>query len=106
MTSPNDECLHGLTPATCSICKRGPTTVTLTPEVTLCRSCDGEIFWGVNPKTGKRNPINAEPVMGGNISISGWDDEGVPELSYGARGSGPYSSHFSSCPESKDWRRS
>lgn len=79
--------------------------IVLTPKTTTCRSCSALIFWGINTKSGKRNPINAEPVQGGNITISGWDDEGTPELTYGARGSGPYVSHFATCREARDWRR-
>lgn len=101
------ECIHGLTPASCTICIHGPTPrdVELTPKTTTCRSCSASVFWGVNPKTGKRNPVNAEPAQGGNITISGWDDEGTPELTYGAKGSGPYTSHFATCEQAKDWRR-
>jgi hypothetical protein len=100
--------MHELTPETCSICKHGPAPGPneLRPRVTECQSCEAPIFWGVNVKSGKRNPIDVEPVQGGNIRIEGYDGDGVPELVYGARGSGPYVSHFSTCQDADGWRRS
>jgi hypothetical protein len=41
-----------------------------------CRSCDAEIWWWKNPKTGSMSPVNADST-----------------------------SHFANCPNARDWRK-
>lgn len=45
-----------------------------------CRSCDREIEWVENEKSGKVMPLDLDPVPGGN-------------------GNGDRVSHFSTCPD-------
>lgn len=98
----DDLCIHDLAPGTCTICLHGPTPRGPELRESECRSCGAGVIWGINPKTGKRNPLDAEPVPGrGNISLDGFDDEGTPVLVYGAKGSGCYVSHFSTCPNER-----
>lgn len=76
-----------------------------------CQSCNAEVIWCVTHK-GKRMPVDAEPVEGGNVRLR-LDGERViaeypgkehPEFFEEDRAR--YVSHFSSCPHSAQWRRS
>ena len=75
-----------------------------------CKSCAAPIIWTVTHK-GNRMPVDAEPVEGGNVVLrrdgealiaeypgkehpSLFEDDGVR-----------YVSHFSTCPEGKEWRK-
>lgn len=70
-----------------------------------CKSCLAEITWARTEK-GRRIPLDAEPVEGGNIQLQDGiaviighgptllDDEGPRHLS-----------HFVTCPNSQDWRK-
>lgn len=84
-----------------------------------CRSCGAEIFWATTTTSGKRNPIDADPVVGGNLFLFAHRDGGMDvyleavhaasgsERAAGARGRGQrrYVSHFSTCPNSEQHRR-
>lgn len=99
------ECIHGLTPASCTICIHGPTPRTL-DDVTIstCRSCEAEIIW-VETEKGKRMPIDAEPGPGGRFTLSD-DGKTVAFVHTHMARDDLYSSHFETCPDSKDWKRS
>lgn len=60
-----------------------------------CRSCHAEILWCATV-TGKRIPINAKPVQGGNIRLDGECDCIVAVIV--APGAGTHTSHFATCP--------
>ena len=72
-----------------------------------CRSCQARIFWAVSAKTGKRMPIDFEPSAKGNLRIGPGPVAtvigGGAKMAMQARGQA-YISHFSTCPQSKEWR--
>ena len=75
-----------------------------------CRSCGAEIIWAKSRKTGKRIPIDREPVSDGNLKLTTtgtdgplWaepikDDHRISSERY-------FKTHFATCPEAKTWRR-
>ena len=67
-----------------------------------CRSCGAEIRF-VLTTTGKRMPIDAEPRPDGNLVLR----EGVvrPFVPHVSTDTERWVSHFSTCPQSRDWRR-
>lgn len=79
-----------------------------------CRSCNAEITWAASYKTGRKMPVDKEPVPGGNVHFTGeYSDDGLPWIKVqkeappdAARQLGfedsegvafGYVSHFSSC---------
>lgn len=68
--------------------------------MSACRSCGAEIIWVVAAASGKRMPIDAEPVAGGNLVLNG-DQVVYVEPTDAAR----YISHFVTCPQSAEWRK-
>lgn len=43
-----------------------------------CSSCNAPIRWAIT-QAGKRMPLNPSPVQGGNVFVTGWqDDDGHP----------------------------
>lgn len=90
----------------------------------LCTSCNAGIVWTVSEATGKRSPIDAEPVPNGNLRIveqppgparpGGHVDRLPPTIRVagatvdlldptddGVR----YVSHFATCPQAAEHRR-
>jgi hypothetical protein len=63
-----------------------------------CRGCGAEVIWCKTAK-GKSMPLDAVPFSEGNIRIV----DGV--ANYGDKGTGPYVSHFATCPKAGDWRK-
>lgn len=62
-----------------------------------CRSCNAEIVWAKNEKTGKLAPLDAEPSADGNIRLG---PDGTYEIvvpSYRPR-TNLHTSHFATCP--------
>lgn len=82
-----------------------------------CRGCGAEILWALNG-SGKREPVDAEPIANGNIEIEETlvDGEGrrTPLIRHLKKGEidtlfeppPRYVSHFSSCPQAAKHRRS
>lgn len=76
-----------------------------------CRDCRAPILWAVVTSSGKKMPLDAEPVESGNITVESRDERGVPQVRYvtvadRAQGrTGRYVSHFSTCPAAKKFRR-
>jgi hypothetical protein len=75
-----------------------------------CRSCEALIVWTLTEK-GKRMPVDAEPVAGGNLRL----DHERPVHSFVVEPSlldeldttddgKRYVSHFSTCPDAATWR--
>lgn len=67
-----------------------------------CRSCGQTVLW-VNTSNGRRMPLDAQPSPKGNLVIVG-------DVAYKA---GPtdinkplYLSHFATCPQAGNWRKS
>lgn len=73
-----------------------------------CRSCGAEVEWVVL-KSGKRNPLDPDPVDGGNIRVTGThtDEQGrtSPLAEYVGNGKGDRVSHFATCPNAAQHRR-
>lgn len=75
-----------------------------------CNSCRAPILWTTSFKTGKPSPLNPEPVENGNIEVM--PDKNNPSMAISIPARPPlirgdallYVSHFSTCPQSKDWR--
>lgn len=71
-------------------------------KLTKCTGCGANIFF-VTSKSGKYVPLNAEiEIADGNKIL--WQDEinGFKRLAEGKKG---YSSHFSTCPDADNFRR-
>ncbi len=64
-----------------------------------CRSCGKQLVWAATA-SGKKMPLEACSVAEGNIRI---DQTGIARV--GKVGTGPYRSHFATCPNANDWRR-
>lgn len=58
-------------------------------RVCYCNSCKAEIVFLIDPRSGRKNPTNAETV--------GPDDT---EFEWGK-----HQSHFETCPQAAEWRR-
>lgn len=70
-----------------------------------CGSCGAAIVWATTQATGTRIPLNATPIVGGNIELK----DGIAW--YLAKSSLPsglplYVSHFATCPNAKKHRKS
>lgn len=81
----------------------------MTPSA--CRSCGAPIVWGFT-KNSKRMPVDAAPVVGGNIVLtSGNDGPSIMVLGQqeAERRAGEsealYTSHFKTCPQAATHRR-
>jgi hypothetical protein len=101
-----DECMHGLDPATCTICngkvaaERREARDRLDATYTRgdCRQCDAEIAWAEMP-SGKMNPLDPEPAANGNVIIEGNGLAHVGKMREIEAHTGPrYTSHFATCP--------
>ena len=80
-----------------------------------CASCSAEIVW-CRTKTGRRIPVNVDPVLVGNITVD--DYGGLTELIGGSEppitvhwastgsldGRPRYVSHFATCPNADQHR--
>ena len=64
-----------------------------------CRSCQAPIEWATSVK-GKRMPLDAAPVKGGNITLT---EDGVAVVV--AAGDGNRVSHFATCSAAARHRR-
>lgn len=76
-----------------------------------CRSCGGAVIWGFT-KNSKRMPVDAVPVVGGNIVLtSGNDGPSIMVLGHAEaarraeEGEALYTSHFKTCPDAATHRR-
>lgn len=76
-----------------------------------CRSCSADVWWGINERGGRGNPLDPEPVPDGNIIIVRIEADGRPLIRYLKKdeevetGVDRYVSHFSTCPDAEDWRK-
>jgi hypothetical protein len=94
-----------------------------------CRSCGAPIRWAVHVATHKRMPIDAEAIASGNLGVVEWvegptgevfDSDGhvvdrvafatpvvaVNPTAGSAQTPYRYTSHFATCPQADQWRRS
>jgi hypothetical protein len=78
-----------------------------------CRSCEAEVRWVVVVASGKRMPLDPQPVADGNVVLlSGNETVRVLSKAEAERraaqpgGPGPlYKSHFATCPNGPAHRR-
>lgn len=77
-----------------------------------CRSCKARIIWTTSVKTGKRNPVDAVPVVGGNVLLvsgnNGPESRVLTrdEKERNAANRRPmYVSHFGTCPNAASHRK-
>lgn len=68
-----------------------------------CRSCGAWIVWAVTEK-GKRMPV--EPSDGGNIFLKESLFDEPPTATVVEPGKGTHASHFATCPDAPEWRKS
>jgi hypothetical protein len=112
--STGDECLHGLTPQTCSICREGPTPRTEQSDAghSQCRSCGADILWVITDKNHSRMPLDVEPTSEGRFIKLHVDPDGNKivhalknsELEPNTKPT--YASHFQTCPDADEHRKS
>lgn len=69
-----------------------------------CRSCGAPIFWA-RTTTRKNIPIDADPVDNGNVELTRTWDGPFRVVSVVAPGDGTHVSHFVTCPDASDHRR-
>lgn len=71
-----------------------------------CRSCDAAIIWA-RTAGGRAMPVDAEPSVDGNLILVGDVAEHVSADQQSALfdGGDRYTSHFSTCPQAKSWRK-
>lgn len=82
-------------------------------QIARCRSCRARVVWTTNTATGKRMPVDAEPMVGGNVMLTAGND-GPRSTTVGrdeqreraGRREELYVSHFATCADSDQWRRS
>jgi hypothetical protein len=77
---------------------------------TTCRTCGMPIRWVITAASGKRMPLDPDPVPDGNVWIESMN-QGTPVVGVGlTRADVPrsvpfaYVSHFVTCPDSAEWR--
>lgn len=101
-----DECDHGLTVDTCADCQRLPAHEA-PADLADCRSCGAPVIWTVTER-GKRMPVDAEPVPGGNVRLE-QSTAGAPPTAVYTKASPlvvEHTSHFATCEQAGEWRRS
>lgn len=98
------ECDHGLTVDTCADCQRLPAHEA-PADLADCRSCGAPVIWTVTER-GKRMPVDAEPVWGGEFVIGQEGD--IVRAIYDRRDGDclRHKSHFATCDQPDKWRRS
>lgn len=72
-------------------------------KITTCGSCPAKIIWTVTAK-GKRMPVDAEPVLNGNIDVLPGDPPTSNYLTPFADMKA-YVSHFVTCPSAQKYRK-
>ena len=87
----------------------------MSPETKYCRSCGAEVIWAVT-ENGKRMPVDAMPREDGNIMLTHYPDGQIAadyvnptlfeEWDVPAPEPRRYVSHFATCSQSKQWRKS
>ena len=99
-----EECIHGLTGRSCTICIHGPAPRSVDRQISECRSCSAAIIW-VETEKGKKMPIDAEPGTGGRFALSA-DGRTVSFVHTHLARDDLYASHFETCPDAVGWKRS
>jgi hypothetical protein len=77
-------------------------------SVADCRSCGAPVIWTVTER-GKRMPVDAEPNPQGNIRLEQSTGDAPLTAVYMRERTASvelYTSHFATCPQSRQWRQS
>jgi hypothetical protein len=77
-----------------------------------CRSCGAPILWAIASGSGKRMPLDAEPVEDGSLVVVRHRYEGSGQTIPIVEVVGEdehlelvrFRSHFATCPDAKTWR--
>jgi hypothetical protein len=72
--------------------------------VATCKSCGAPIVWAFVPRTGRRMPVDADPVDDGNVILTR-PSTSMAEAHVVAKGAGTHVSHFATCPQAAEHRR-
>jgi hypothetical protein len=76
------------------------------PETMKCRSCGAPIKWVTMANSKRKNPLDAEPVINGNISVHPDGTARVLGAVERLEFEGPlYVSHFATCIHAKQHRK-
>ncbi len=82
------------------------TAISITIGVwTRCRSCNAEIIWANTPN-GKVGPFELDAAGAWAIEQGKARHVGVAQLELGAIQRAGFTSHFATCPQADEWRRS
>jgi hypothetical protein len=79
--------------------------------MSVCGSCGAQITWTSNVVSGKRMPVDAKPVVDGNVILlsgnDGPESRVLTKAQLAARPSsaGLFKSHHATCPDGPAWRR-
>lgn len=65
-----------------------------------CKSCGALMFWARTEKDDKNIPVDAQQSLTGNITLL---PGGIARV--GKPGSGPFTSHFATCPNAGAHRK-
>ena len=79
-------------------------------NVSKCRACDASILWSLTSATGKRMPLDEDPVPEGDFVI---EERGRDLYAHHVREKGlnlnprsdRFTSHFVTCPAASDFRK-
>lgn len=80
-------------------------------HVVRCRGCGGPMRWAQNETTGRRVPIDPDPVPDGNLVLVALRPGATPLVRYlrkhepVAPTSPRYVSHFATCPQADQFRK-
>jgi hypothetical protein len=69
-----------------------------------CQSCGAPIRWA-KTTTGRRMPLDAQPVSNGNVVLTDGGTLAVPRNDELHSGSPRYRSHFATCPDAAKHRK-
>lgn len=81
--------------------------------MSACRSCGAEVVWAVT-EAGRRMPIDAQPVDGGNVILHPAERGQSPTATVVGKQPQPslfgddgprYTSHFATCPNAAEHRK-
>ncbi len=85
--------------------RRGPareSETTMGEAAGQCRSCGAPVHWLMNAGSGKYAPIDAVPVLGGNVAIDLY--AGIYSVLQRKPDRLAHTSHFATCPQAQKYR--
>lgn len=77
-----------------------------------CRACHAPMMWAITDVTGKRVPLDPEPVADGNVIIVARNRKGTPIVQFLKKGQDPldseaarYVTHHVTCTDPESFRK-